>query len=165
MVRASLNAFALVGLLLTAANLPAAEPPVRIEELDGKGNGFKVVLARASAEKLRDTLNKDVDENKIAELLKELSKDARSKIVIVLVATNVTKFKKELNDKMGKVGVAITVTGPKFADKDANPALGALDDLKGLLPPELRGLPAMFNTNPKLALISPWFWKLTPRDE
>lgn len=160
--------------LPSSSALPAQEPEpprqlrrLRILELDGKRNGFKVELARETAEKLRDILNKDVDEKKIAELLTDLAEEPKQKLVIKLVAANVAKFKEELNKKMGKAGVYVTITGPRFRDPDSFPAFNekTREMLREILPEEARGILALLNTNPKLALISPWFWSIAPKEE
>jgi hypothetical protein len=160
--------------ILGSTLLHADEPPVardrpriRILDLDGKRNGFKIEVPLDRAEKLRDILNKEVDEQKLAETLNDLAEDAKQKLVIKLVAANVTRFKDELTKKMGKAGVVVTITGPRFRDPDSYPAFDAETraKIRELLPDQAKGILAMLNTNPKLALVSPWFWSIAPKNE
>ncbi|MBL8793346.1 MAG: hypothetical protein JNM56_05540 [Planctomycetia bacterium] len=163
--------------ILLAGSLPAQEPVpapqpvprerrVRLQDIDGK-NGFKVLLARETAERLRDLLNDKVDEKEIAKLFSELSEEPKQKLVIAMVSANVGRFKSELTKKMGKAGVTLTITGPRFREEDSFPALGEEGKarIRELLPPDVRGIMALLNTNPKMALISPWYWSVQPRDE
>ena len=175
-IQQNLRGFLTLALLaiLGSALVQADEPPVakdrpriRILDLENKRNGFKVELPLDRAEKLRDILNKDVDEKKIAEVLNDLAEDTKQKLVIKLVAVNVAKFKDELTKKMGKAGVVLTITGPRFRDPDSYPAFDAETraKIREMLPDDVKGILGMLNTNPKLALLSPWFWSVAPKNE
>jgi hypothetical protein len=163
---------ALLGGSLPAQELVPAPQPVqrerriRLQDLDGK-NGFKVLLARETAEKLRDLLTDKVDEKEIAKLFSELSEEPKQKLVIAMVSANVSRFKSELTKKMGKAGVAVTITGPRFREADSFPAIGdeGKARIRQFLPDDVKGILAIINTNPKMALISPWYWSVQPRDE
>jgi len=109
-----------------------------------------------------------VDEKAIADIVTDSVHEPKDKLVVKLVANNIGKFKEELTKKQGKAGVYVTITGPRFRDPESFPAFSnekAREMIKDLLPEEARGLFALLNTNPKLALVSPWFWSIAPKDE
>jgi hypothetical protein len=145
---------------------PATEKAVRFEELPRDpnarlgSNGYRVILTREAAEKLRDTLQQDVDEKKLAATISQMTTDLRGKVLAVLIAMNVSQFKKDMTDKMGPAGVVITVTGPKPSDllKEPPDQADRRDEvIKGLLPRKLKGIFAAINTVPAR-------WSIAPRE-
>jgi hypothetical protein len=162
------------GAKVRADDVPLKQRAVRLEEIpqeEGKKpvNGFRIVVTKEAAEKLRDLVNDQVDQDKLMAEFGSLAKQPLVKAQLAVVFSNADKFKKELNDKMGKEGVIITITGSRLTDlaADAYPPLKNLDPemIKKMLPRRLRGLAAAANTNPAMALVSNWYWSIEPRDE
>lgn len=151
---------------LRAGDPPQEEKPVRFEELPAEANarrgsnGYRVIMTRPAAEKLRETLQQDVNERKLAATMAQWTTDIRGKLLAVVIAANVARFKQELGDKLGPSGVVITVTGPKPSDllKENPSQADARDEMiKGILPRKLKGIFAAINT-------VPLFWTITPRE-
>lgn len=161
---------ALAGLVsspVAARAEPELAPPPRLAEknlqVEFITGGYKLLLSRPAAERLRDAMKNRVDENAIADVLRNAAKgldDEKTTATLELAARVITsetpKFRKALEDHMGEHGVTITVYGlPRGKDRPVLRALG-----RAFLPPEAqeqaRALMAITRT-------TPLYWKVDER--
>lgn len=156
---------------------PEPHEPVPPVSLAAIKNGYTVSLNRATAELLRDALEK-ADEKQLSSMLKKMAKERKEKdpadetvqtleMIAFVVSSQLPGLKKSLAQNIGPQGAVITLTGlqtdtvkfrkprPKL-EKAAEIVRGVMP----LLPDEARevveALRAMGRTKPL-------FWKVEPR--
>ena len=175
-------AVALLG--LTAYPAPAQDR-VRVEELPG---GYRVVIPRAEAARLRTALNDYVDEAAVAAVLTagiDLVGKAvrwegagRARLAVAAVRANATAFKRALGERVGAGGATLTVRASPLGRLGAGLA-GAENPLVPLaarlrarvqaapLPAELKApvrAALLVLATPVESLLSPSGWSLAPRN-
>ncbi len=152
-------------------------PAPRVAITPVKG-GYQVSLNRATAELLRDALDK-ADEKSIAAQLRKMAQDKKEanpddqtaltlEGVAIVVSSQLPAFKKSLGEQMGPGGVVITLTGlqsPTVKFKKPRPRLEkAAEVVRGvmpLLPDEAR---EVIESLRAVARTTPIFWKIEPRE-
>lgn len=110
-----------LAVLLADVTTPAASRPVIFEPL---ANGYRVVLSRDAAERLRDALNRIDDEKALAEQVREAAKQfppaadgtpdptaARLELLAVGLSGHLPQLKKALATKIGPNGATVRVFG------------------------------------------------------
>jgi hypothetical protein len=155
----------------TAAAVPEPEllPPPRLAEravqVELINNGYKLLLSRPAAERLRDTLRQLEGEQQVADAIRGAAKGlddekatASAEVLAWVITRETPRFKKSLDEKMGANGVTVTVYGLQRG-KD-RPVLRAIG--KALLPPQ-----AQEKARAVLAITrtTPLYWSIDPRGE
>lgn len=145
---------AAAGLMLLAGACWEREAEERVT-ITGAIAGYEATLPRKQAEELRDFLNANVSEERIAVFLARLmASEARweVKVLAALIAVDVVLFKKKMNDNMGPAGVVVRVWGL---------------DASGLevctLIRRAPYVPEEWKAKATVAATVPVFWRITPR--
>lgn len=148
--------------------------PVSIAAIKG---GYTVSLNRATAELMRDALEK-ADEKQLAAMLKKMAKERKEKdpddqtvatleMVAFVASTQLPGLKKSLAQNIGPQGAVITLTGLQSATmqfRKPRPKLEkAAEIVRGvmpLLPDEAKEVVEALRA---VARTKPIFWKVEPR--
>jgi hypothetical protein len=146
---------------------PELAPPPRLAEknlqVEFMTGGYKLLLSRQSAERLRDGLAKFDNEKAVGDWLRNLAKDssdektaASLELAAFAITNELPKFRKALDTNLGEHGVTITVYGlPRGKDRPVLRALG-----RALLPPEMQE-PARVAM--AISRTTPLYWKVEAR--
>ena len=150
-------------------------PPVAIHAVKG---GYQVYLNRATADFLRDALDRG-DEKEIAAMLRKKAKEKKEadpddhtaatlEMIAFVVSNQMPKFKKSFAENIGPGGAVITLTGlqaPAAKFRKPRPKLEkaaeVVREVMPLLPDEAREVVESLRA---VARTTPLSWKVEPRE-